>query len=64
MPGYTYKSRRFLLIAQQHELRAAAASNAKVRSVFLNLAQRYREMAKENDDPARWRPLPLRPRLS
>jgi len=35
--------------------RAAAALGPRARSMFLALAQRYREMAGQIDDPAQWR---------
>ena len=55
MPGYTDKSRRYLRLADEQMHRAEAALGARSRSMFLALAQRYRELASEIDDPAQWR---------
>jgi hypothetical protein len=61
MPGYTDKSRRYLRLADQHTHRAEAALSATSKSMFLQLAKQYRELAEQIDDPAQWRarPLPL-----
>jgi hypothetical protein len=55
MPGYTDKSRRYLRLADEQMHRAEAALGPRARSMFLALAQRYREMAGHIDDPAQWR---------
>jgi hypothetical protein len=55
MPGYTDKSRRYLRLADEQIHRAEAALGPRARSMFLALAQRYREMAGQIDDPAQWR---------
>jgi hypothetical protein len=63
MPGYTDKSRRFLRLADEHTHRAEAALSPKSRSTYLQLANQYRELAEQIDDPARWRtrPMPYKP---
>jgi hypothetical protein len=55
MPGYTDKSRRYLRLAGEHTHRAEAALSAKSRSMYLQLANQYRDLAEQLDDPARWR---------
>jgi hypothetical protein len=52
MPGYTDKSRRYLRIAE-------AALGPRSKSVFLQLAQQYRDLAGQIDDPAQWRARPM-----
>jgi hypothetical protein len=61
MPGYTDKSRRYLRIADEHTHRAEAALGASSKSMFLQLAKQYRDLAEQIDDPAQWRarPMPL-----
>jgi hypothetical protein len=54
MPGYTERSRRYLRMADEHTCRAEAAMGPQSRSMFLQLAKRYREMAGQIDDPAQW----------
>jgi hypothetical protein len=60
MPGYSEKSRKYLRLADEQTHRAEAALTATTRSMFLLLAQRYRDLADEIDDPARWRSRALR----
>jgi hypothetical protein len=55
MPGYTDKSRRYLRIADEHTHRAESAHNPRSKLTFLQLAKRYRELAEQIDNPARWR---------
>jgi hypothetical protein len=59
MPGYTDKSRRYLRIAGEHTHRAEAALGPRSKSVFLQLAQQYRDLAGQIDDPAQWRARPM-----
>jgi hypothetical protein len=59
MPGYTDKSRRYLRLADEHTHRAEAALGARSKSMFLQLAERYRELAGQIDDPAQWRARPV-----
>jgi hypothetical protein len=58
MPGYTDKSRRYLRLADEHTHRAEAALTATSRSMYLQLANQYRDLAEQLDDPARWRTRP------
>jgi hypothetical protein len=55
MPGYTDKSRRYLRLADEHTHRAEAALSPKSKTMYLQLANQYRELAEQIDDPARWR---------
>jgi hypothetical protein len=59
MPGYTDKSRRYLRIADEHTYRAEAALSPTSKSMFLQLAKQYRELAEQIDDPAQWRARPM-----
>ncbi len=55
MPGYSDKSRRYLRLADEQTHRAEAARGPKSRWMYLQLANQYRELAEQLDDPARWR---------
>jgi hypothetical protein len=55
MPGYTDKSRKYLRLADEQTHRAEAALSARSRSMFLQLARQYRDLAEQIDDPAQWR---------
>jgi hypothetical protein len=63
MPGFTDKSRRYLRLADEQTHRAEAALTAMSRSMYLQLAKQYRELAGQLDDPGRWRarPIPQKP---
>ena len=52
MPGYTDKSRRYLRLAAENDLRAAGTDNVKLKALFL---QQYRDLALQIDDPEQWR---------
>ena len=58
MPGYTDKSRRYLRLADEQTHRAEAALGAKSKSMYLQLAKQYRDLAEQIDDPAQWRARP------
>jgi len=59
MPGYTDKSRRYLRRADEHTHRAEDALSPRSKSTFLQLAQQYRKLAEQIDDPAQWRARPM-----
>ena len=55
MPGYTEKSRRYLRLADEHTHRAEAALSPRSKLAYLQLANQYRELAEQIDDPTHWR---------
>jgi hypothetical protein len=55
MPGYTDKSRKYLRRADEQTHRAEAALSPQSRLMYLQLANQYRELAEQLDDPRRWR---------
>src|SRR5271165_2977515 len=59
MPGYTDKSRKYLRLADEQTHRAEAALGAKSKSMYLQLAKQYRDLAEQIDDPAHWRARPM-----
>jgi hypothetical protein len=59
MPGYTDKSRKYLRTADEHTHRAEAALSPQSKSMFLQLARQYRDLAQQIDNPAQWRPRPV-----
>jgi hypothetical protein len=58
MPGYTDKSRRYLRLADEQTHRAEAALSERSKSMYLQLAKQYRDLAEQIDDPAQWRARP------
>jgi hypothetical protein len=58
MPGYTDKSRKYLRLADEQTHRAEAALSATSKSMYLQLAKQYRDLAGQIDDPAQWRARP------
>jgi hypothetical protein len=55
MPGYTEKSRRYLRLAGEHTHRAEAALSPRSKLTYLQLANQYRGLAEQIDDPTQWR---------
>jgi hypothetical protein len=55
IPGYTDKSRRYLRLAAEHEKRSADAQSLEVKAKFLEVADQYRDLALQLDDPEKWR---------
>jgi hypothetical protein len=55
MPGYTDKSRQHLRLAVENYKRAEAAESPELKAKFIEIAERYRDLALQIDDPAQWR---------
>ncbi len=49
------KSRRYLRWAAANEERAARAYDPELKTLFLQIAAQYRDLAEQIDDPQQWR---------
>ena len=60
MPGCTDKSRYYLRLAVDNYKRAGAAESPELKAKFVEIAERYRDLALQLDDPASAARSPLR----
>jgi hypothetical protein len=55
---YTDKSRQYLRLAVENYKRAGAAESPELKAKFVEIAERYRDLALQLDDTAQWRSHP------